>query len=168
MASIVTALGLSGTPATVPNYSPLFLGWQFIYAYGLLSSRTLKQWYGLDHQVSPREDLAKYGDAAVRDGKITRRQLDMLKRNEAAHANSVENFPFIAASLAFASFAGVPARVINAAGLSYTLARLVYGAVYILVDHPTWSQVRGVVWWWGNVSCFTLLWYAQRQLIAQA
>jgi hypothetical protein len=40
---------------------------------------------------SPRQDLDKYGEAAVRDGKITRTQLQMLQRNEAAYANAVEN-----------------------------------------------------------------------------
>ncbi|KAJ5788613.1 hypothetical protein N7457_003603 [Penicillium paradoxum] len=143
-----------------PNYGLYFLTFHFIFAYRVLSSRTLKQWYGIDHQVSPREDLGKYGEAAVRDGKITRRQLDMLKRNEAAHANSVENFPLVVAGVVFASVAGVPGRAINAAALSYTVARVVYGAVYILIDHPTWSQVRGLVWWWGNLSCFFLLWKA--------
>lgn len=169
MASLLTTLGLFGTPAAaVPNYSPIFIGWQFFYAYGLLSSRTLKQWYGLDHQVSPREDLAKFGETAVHEGKITRKQLDMLKRNESAHANSVENFAFIAASLAIATAAGVPAHIINAGGLSYTLARLVYGPVYILIDDPAWSGVRAWVWWWGNVSCFSLLWQAQKHFFAQA
>jgi len=156
----LSKLGLSAFPST--NYTPVILGFQFIYAYGILSSRTLKQWYGLDHNVSPREDLSKYGDAAVRSGKITQRQLDMLKRNEAAHANSVEGFSLLVAGLGIASAAGVSSRVINAAGLSYTIARLAYGAIYVLVDHPKWSQLRGLTWWWGNLSCLYLLWEAQR------
>ncbi|KAJ5403538.1 hypothetical protein N7509_003409 [Penicillium cosmopolitanum] len=169
MASILTAVGLRATDTlntSIPNYGPAFVGFHFIYAYGILSSRTLKQWYGVDHQASPREDLAKYGEAAVRDGKLTRKQLDMLKRNDAAHANSVENFTLLVASILFASHAGVPARTINVAGLSYTLARLCYGAVYILIDHPTWSQLRGLVWWWGNASCLYLLWRAGKSLAA--
>ncbi|KAK4862657.1 hypothetical protein LT330_002790 [Penicillium expansum] len=160
MTSLLTTLGLRASVTPNPNYGPAFLTFNFILAYGLLSSRTLKQWYGLDHQVSPREDLTKYGEAAVREGKITRRQLDMLKRNESAHANAVENFPLLVAGVLFASLAGVPAQRVNAAALSYTIARVVYGAVYIYVDHPTWSQVRGLVWWWGNSSCFFLLWKA--------
>ncbi|OQE11568.1 hypothetical protein PENVUL_c002G04035 [Penicillium vulpinum] len=161
MTSLLTTLGLrTSLDFKSTNYGPLFLTSNFILAYGVLSSRTLKQWYGLDHQVSPREDLAKYGEVAVHEGKITRRQLDMLKRNESAHANAVENFPLLVAGVLFASMAGVPAKKINAAALSYTIARIVYGAVYILVDHPTWSQVRGLVWWWGNLSSFFLLWKA--------
>ena len=167
MTSLLTALGLRAADTlnpSIPNYGPAFVGFHFIYAYGILSSRTLKQWYSIDHQASPREDLSKYGEAAVRDGKLTRRQLDMLKRNESAHANSVENFTLLVASILFASHAGVSSQKINAAGLSYTVARLVYGAVYILIDHPTWSQVRGLVWWWGNLSWLYLLWNAGRKL----
>lgn len=170
MTSILKNLGLGAAdPANyaIPNYGPYFLAFHFLYAYGILSSRTLKQWYGIDHQVSPREDLVKYGEAAVRDGKLSRRQLDMLKRNEAAHANSVENFTLLVASILFASYAGVPAQTINAAGVSYTVARLCYAAVYIMVDHPKWSAVRGVVWWWGNVSCLMLLWKAGELLGGQ-
>jgi uncharacterized MAPEG superfamily protein len=169
MASILTAIGLRAADTlntSIPNYGPAFVGFHFIYAYGVLSSRTLKQWYGIDHQASPRDDLAKYGEAAIRDGKLTRKQLGMLKRNESAHANSVENFTLLVASILFASQAGVPAQTINAAGLSYTLARLCYGAVYILIDHPTWSQLRGLVWWWGNASCLYLLWQAGKILAA--
>lgn len=169
MSSLLTAIGLRApTPldSPIPNYGPAFLAFHFLWAYGILSSRTLKQWYGIDHQVSPREDLAKYGEAAVRDGKITRKQLDMLKRIESAHANSVENYSFLVGSLLFASYAGVPSQIINAAGLSYTIARIIYGFVYIFVDSPTWSQTRGLVWWWGNVSCFTLLYQAGKRLSA--
>lgn len=86
----------------------------------------------------------------------------MLKRNEAAHANSVEGFPLLVAGLGIASVAGVSSRVINAAGLSYTLARIAYGGIYVLVDSPRWSQLRGLTWWWGNLSCLYLLWEAQR------
>lgn len=65
MSSLLTALGLRGASATtIPNYAPAFVGFHFLYAYGL-SSRTLKQWYGIDHNASPREDLTKYGETAV-------------------------------------------------------------------------------------------------------
>ena len=55
--------------------------------------------YGIDNNFAPREDLAKHGEAAVKSGKITRQTLEGLKRREAAHMNSVENFPlFVAGS----------------------------------------------------------------------
>ncbi|KAI0172928.1 hypothetical protein GGR52DRAFT_428549 [Hypoxylon sp. FL1284] len=168
MAPLASALGLraasSSSPAAVPNNAPAFLCFHFVFAYGVLSSRTLKQWYGIDHNASPREDLARYGDAAVRSGRITQRQLDMLRRNEAAHANAVENYALLVAALGFATFAGVEPRHVNRAGLVYTAARVAYGLVYVLVDHPLWSQVRGVTWWTGNISCLWLLWRAWGKL----
>jgi hypothetical protein len=75
-----------------------FLTWGWAYAYLMLSSRTPKQWYGLDHQGSPREDLAKYGEAAVRDGKLTRTQLGRIQRLEAASANSIDGYAFFGLS----------------------------------------------------------------------
>ncbi|KAI0389075.1 hypothetical protein F5Y17DRAFT_450356 [Xylariaceae sp. FL0594] len=170
MASLATALGLRAAETTlsVPNRAPGLLSWQFFFAYGLLSSRTLKQIYGLDHNSAPREDLAKYGDAAVRSGKITQRQLDMLKRNEAAHANSVENYALFVAAMGFATFAGVERHLVNRAGLIYVTARLAYGAVYILIDHDLWSQIRGITFWTGNLSCLWLLYRAGAKLNASA
>jgi uncharacterized MAPEG superfamily protein len=168
MASLATALGLRSAEAgvSVPNWAPGLLSWQFFFAYGLLSSRTLKQFYGIDNNASPREDLAKYGDAAVRSGKMTQRQLGMLKRNESAHANSVENYALFVAAMGFATFAGVEPHLINRAGLLYAVARFAYGAVYILIDHNVWSQIRGVTWWTGNLSCIWLLYRAGVKLNA--
>jgi len=161
MASLATNLGLraaSSSPTlSTTNYSPAFLAFHFIFAYGILSSRTLKQWYGIDHNASPREDLSKHGDAAVQSGKITQKQLDMLRRNEAVHANAVENYTFFVGAVAFATFAGVDRVCVNRAGLMYTVARVAYGVVYILIGHDVWSQFRGVLWWVGNLSCLYLL-----------
>ncbi|QIW94605.1 hypothetical protein AMS68_000123 [Peltaster fructicola] len=146
------------------NYTPGFLAFHFIFAYGLLSSRTLKQYYGIDHNVSPRYDLKDFGEEAVRTGKITRRQLEMLKRNESASANAVENYTLLAGALCLANIAGVNRSTINTAGLTYTAARIAYAAIYILVDHPWWSQMRGITWWIGNGSCLFLLWRSWQKL----
>lgn len=166
MPPLSIALGLrAASPTTlIPNYAPALLSFHFIWAYGVLSSRTLKQWYGLDHNESPRYDLAKYGDRAVASGKITQKQLDMLRRNESAHANAVENYAFFAAAIGFASLAGVDRTLINRAGLCYTVARVAYGFVYVLIENRVWSQLRGVTWWVGNGSCLYLLWKAGGRL----
>ncbi|KAI1159749.1 hypothetical protein F5B18DRAFT_635507 [Nemania serpens] len=168
MASLAAALGLGTAGAGLPasNWAPGLLSWQFVFAYGLLSSRTLKQWYGIDHNASPREDLTKFGGEAVRSGKITQRQLAMLKRNESAHANSVENYALFVAAMGFATFAGVETHLINRAGLLYTTARLLYGFVYIVIDDDVWSQLRGLTWWTGNLSCLWLLYRAGAKLNA--
>ncbi|KAF7587210.1 hypothetical protein BBP40_007547 [Aspergillus hancockii] len=166
MAALLTAIGLTQSPLSVPvpNYAPGFLIFHFVFAYGLLSSRTLKQYYGIDNNVSPRQDLTKYGETAVREGKITRAQLEKLQRNEAAHANAVENYTLLVAGLALATYAGVPRTTINAAGLTYTVARVLYAVVYITVDRPLLSHLRGACWWVGNLSCLTLLWMAGQAL----
>lgn len=100
MASSTSTLGLRAAlpflstphnPNPNQNHAPAYLAFHFVFAYGVLSSRTLKQWYGLDHNASPRYDLIQYGDAAVASGQITRSQLEMLRRTESASANAVEN-----------------------------------------------------------------------------
>jgi uncharacterized MAPEG superfamily protein len=166
MAPLSIALGLRGASSAsgIPNYAPNFLAFHFIWAYGVLSSRTLKQWYCIDHNESPRYDLDKYGNEAVKSGKITQKQLDMLRRNESAHANAVENYAFFGTAIGFASLAGVDRRLINRAGLVYTLARVAYGFVYILIEDRLWSQLRGITWWIGNSSCLYLLWKAGAEL----
>lgn len=75
-----------------------FLAWNWAQAYLMLSSRTVKQIYGIDHNANPRQDLARYGDAAVREGKVTRAQLEQIQRIEAASANSIDGYAFFASS----------------------------------------------------------------------
>jgi uncharacterized MAPEG superfamily protein len=166
MAPLSVALGLRAAPSMtiIPNYAPAFLAFHFIWAYGVLSSRTLKQWYGIDHNESPRYDLDKYGNEAVKSGKITQKQLDQLRRTESASANSVENYAFFIGATGFASIAGVDRTLINRAGLTYTIARIAYGFVYVLIEDRTWSQLRGITWWIGNGSCLYLLWQAGSKL----
>ncbi|KAI1493627.1 hypothetical protein F5X96DRAFT_151676 [Biscogniauxia mediterranea] len=167
MASLATTLGLRAASlpsATIPNHAPGYLMFHFVFAYALLSSRILKQYYGIDHNASPREDLDKYGEEAVKSGKLTRKQLAMLRRNESAHANAVENYTLFVAAMSFATITGVEREYVNRVGLIYTAARVAYGAAYILIDHPLWSQIRGTTWWTGNISCLWLLWRAWSKL----
>lgn len=62
-----------------------------------MSTRYKKVYLGIDNNVAPRADLATYGEAAVKSGKVSRRTLTRLKREEAAHANVIEDF--VAASM---------------------------------------------------------------------
>jgi len=118
----------------------------------------------LDHQVSPRYDLATYGEAAVKSGKITQAQLDRMKRVESAHANSVEHYPVFVAAMLLATFAGVQGEIVNRVGLAYTVIRVVYAAVYIGAGTDKSASVRGPVWWVGNGVCIWLLWRAGKEL----
>lgn len=95
-----STLGLNTTAFwSSPFAAPAaFLAWNWFYAYGVLASRTPKQWYGIDHNGSPRQDLNKYGAEAVKKGKLTQAQLDQIQRVEAASANSVEGYTLFAAS----------------------------------------------------------------------
>jgi len=167
MSSLFTTLGFraagigSQTPA---NLSAGFLIGHFLFAYGIMSSRTPKQYLKMDHNVSPREDLAKYGSEMVSDGKISQRTLNMLKRWESAHANAVENYALFVAAVLLGNHTGVPAAVINGHIASYTLARMAYAVVYIFIDRESLSQLRGLCWWWGNSSCFSLLYIAGKRL----
>ena len=134
-----------------------FLAWNWFYAYGVLSSRTPKQIYGLDHNANPRADLTKYGNEAVKSGKITQAQLDQLRRFESASANAVEGYTLFVASVLFGIIAGVHEDTIFNSCSVYTVARLIYGAVYVFVANDTWSQARGIAWWTGNGACLFLL-----------
>jgi uncharacterized MAPEG superfamily protein len=162
--SLMTRLGLRVSYLDLdspPSISAAAIIWQFIFAYGVLSSRTLKQYYGLDHNVSPRDDLSKFGPNAVTSGKISQRQFDQLKRIEAAHANSVEHFPLFVGALIWAHMARLPTVEINRSALAYLLARIAYAAVYIFVDKPSWSQLRGLFWWTSDLLCFRLYWLGE-------
>lgn len=97
--SAPTTLGLSTSPFSSSFATPAaFLAWNWFYAYCVLSSRTFKQRYGIDHNGNPRQDIDKYGIAAVKEGKMTQEQLDQIRRVEAAGANSVDGYSVFAVS----------------------------------------------------------------------
>ena len=92
-------LGLAASNGIQPaNHAPLYLIANWWYAYCTLSIRFEKISLGIDHNSSPREDLATYGAAAVQAGKLSSAKLAMLHRRQAAHENSVEGFPLLVAA----------------------------------------------------------------------
>jgi len=173
MSSLFTTLGLRANPlypaTAIPNLAPYHVIFNFFFAYVVLSARFLKMSYNIDHNISPREDLVKYGDKYVQDGKITRQQLDLMKRNEAAHANAMEHFPVFVGAVLFATVAGVRSEVINSVSLAYGVARTVYAAAYLAGGRSlSVSYVRSLGWWTGNMVCVWLLWVSGRALNAGA
>ena len=180
--SIVTTLGLRAVPGErIPNHAALLLLGNWFYAYGVLSTRVAKtklgEWHpimsqnrdltfllGIDNNVAPREDLQTLGEAAVKAGKIDRRTLNKLKRQEASHANAVEGFAFFAAAILTATFAGVPAETINAIGIWYSVSRISHSLLYSYIETKSWSYLRSVAWWSGNISCITALVLASKKL----
>ena len=161
MSSIASTLGLH---AGAPCQAPYYLMANFIFAHFILVPRTFKQFYGIDHNSAPREDIAKYGDAAVKSGKLTQAQLDLIKRASAAHSNRVENYSIFAAATVLAVTAGVPNDVINAQCLLYTVSSIAYGAAYTMIDSTPLSLLRTICWYGGGWACFRLFWKAGQAL----
>lgn len=161
MSAIASTLGLTkSSAANTPSRIPHHLAFNFFLAYMILASRGMKAQLGLDHNLSPREDVAKYGEAAVQSGKITREQLDKLKRNESAHAASIEYYSVLVGALLTAKQAGVPSYLINRCALVYSLARVGYGVAYIYATTRRLSRIRTAFWFVSTTSCMYLLWQA--------
>ena len=95
---IIDLLGVEAAAGQQPaDYAPFFTLANWLYAYCTLSPRFAKMAVGLDHNVSPREDISKYGDAAVQAGKLSQRRLEQIRRMQSAHENSVEGFTLFVA-----------------------------------------------------------------------
>lgn len=150
--------------ATIPNYGPHFLIGNFIFAYAAISTRFIKMSHGMDHNSNPRDDLAKYGEKRVQEGKMTSSQLAAIKRLQAAHENAVEHFPFFIAAIVMATQAGVENSVVNRYGLVYTAVRIAYALAYYKIEDHQASYIRSVLWWAGNITCIRLLWFAGKAL----
>ncbi|KAJ5901387.1 hypothetical protein N7504_007381 [Penicillium tannophilum] len=146
MSSILTTVGLRATPGEqVPNHAATLLLANWALAYGLMSTRLTKIYYGIDNNIAPREDLATFGEAAVKAGKLDRRTLNNLK-------------------LFTAAYAGVPSETINTIGVWYTLSRIAYSLCYTYIEKKSLSYLRSVTWWSGNISCITGLALAAKKL----
>lgn len=159
MSSIATNHGL--TPGSEPeDLTAWYLIINALWAYAFSSARGLKMLYKIDNQVSPRGDLDKYGPRAVSEGKITQAQLDRLKRNEAAHANSMDHFPVFATALVLAKVAGLPTVDVNFAALAYTGLRFAFWGNYVFSATFGWAALRPLLWWGSNIVCLRLIWRA--------
>lgn len=132
--------------------------WQFIFAYCITSPRFLAKYHGIDHNVNPREDVAKYGPPAIASGKLTQKQVDRLGRSASAHANNVENFPLLVGALLLAQTAGLPPTTINRAAVVYAIARMAYSVLYVTTDTHPLTPLRSLCWWMGNIVCLRLVW----------
>lgn len=170
MSSLASTLGLQPTANGVqpPSYGAHYLIFHFIFAYAVLSTRPWKFYYKIDHQVSPREDLTKYGPEAVRRGKLTQAQLDQIKRVDSCSANSVEHFTLFTAAILLSHIAGVETSTINRIGFLYTVTRALYAISYIFITKSALALSRGVFWWTSNILCIRLLWVAGKTMNAKS
>ncbi|PMD41899.1 hypothetical protein L207DRAFT_333389 [Hyaloscypha variabilis F] len=165
--SILTTLGLRtlspGEPQS-PNLAATFLISNFLFAYALLSTRGIKRLYKFDHNTSPREDVSKYGETLVREGKLDRKTLERVKRWESAHGNTVEGYSLFIGGVLLALHAGVSTQKLNGLMILYTLARVAYAASYILIEDERASFLRSVLWWTGNTSCISMMVMAGKRM----
>ncbi|KAJ5691669.1 hypothetical protein N7488_012404, partial [Penicillium malachiteum] len=151
-----SSLGLRSIPEIqTPNYAAIYLLVNWAFAYVFMSPRGSKIYYGIDNNVSPREDLRVLGEAAVRSGRLEQRVLDKLKREEAAQANTIESYSIFVASILGASFAGVPAETVNTIGIWYTISRVAFSLCYSYIETQSWSYLRSAAWWSSNICCAT-------------
>ncbi|KAN0098984.1 hypothetical protein V8E51_014647 [Hyaloscypha variabilis] len=165
--SILTTLGLRilspGEPQP-PNLAATFLISNFIFAYALLSTRGIKRLYKFDHNTSPREDVSKYGEKLMREGKLDRKTLERVKRWESAHANTVEGYSLFTGGVLLALHAGVPTQNLNGLMALYSSAIIAYAAAYILIEDERASFLRSVLWWVGNTSCISMMVMAGKKM----
>ncbi|TGO50620.1 hypothetical protein BOTNAR_0386g00060 [Botryotinia narcissicola] len=100
----------------------------------------------------------------MKEGKLTKRQLDRIKRVQSASSNSIEHFAFFLGCIILAQQARHPVQTINKFGLSYNLARIGYGFAYTFMETRNTSVLRTAFWWWSNVSCIDILLKAGKAL----
>ncbi len=160
MSSLSTLFGLSATGDEPKFMISEYLIANILISHTLSSTRGLKWLWRIDNHVSPRTDLEKSGPRAVLEGRLAQSQLDMLRRNESAHANSMEHFPVFAAALILAKIVGLPAADMNYVGLTYTLTRVAFVANYLLSTTLLGASLRPVLWWTAHVACLKLIWRA--------
>lgn len=143
------------------------MAWNFLWSFGIIQPRFLKIYYNIDRNVMPGDDIAELGPEAVKSGKLTQSQLDLVKRNNAAHENSVTHFPAFVGAILWGSFAGLSPVELNASALAYTLVRLGYTAAYLGIQMEKLSSLRTVFWWTGNIICIRLWWIGTKALNAR-
>ncbi|EPQ28019.1 uncharacterized protein PFL1_04346 [Pseudozyma flocculosa PF-1] len=136
------------------NYGPVSILAAFAGSHLILQHRLPKLFYGVDDNVYPRQDL--HGDRAERHvatGKLTRAQLNRLRRWEAAHYNSVDHLPVFVGAVLSLQLAGVPNRLTNRVCAVYLAARAAYAGLYITVESEGLSWLRTLAWWTSNLTC---------------
>lgn len=92
----------------------------------------------------------------------------------------MENFAFFAAasmlplpitpdsklmmSVLLSDQAGLPSETINKIGVSFTLARVVFGLAYIYIESEGMSFLRSIAYWSGNITCISAIVMAGKML----
>lgn len=91
----------------------------------------------------------------------------MIKRWGFAHANAIESYPFFTSAVLLGLHAKVETGTLNGIMALYTIARLAYAVAYVMIESDTTSQIRGLLWWVGNLCCLSMMWMAGKKLQVQ-
>ena len=169
-ADLLTKLGLRTNTlnAPLPTYAPHFAIFNFLLSYVFSSARVQKMNLKIDDNVSPRYDLdSQKVESRIASGKITREQVDRLKRIYSAHQNSMEHFPVFIGAMLFATVAGLEEGMVNKYGLLYSVVRVLYIWIYANNTTRQAAGIRSVLWWAGNITCIRLFWFAGKALNAK-
>ena len=100
----------------------------------------------------------------VSGGKVSREELNMIKRSESAHANAVGGYTLFVAGVLLALHAGVPTLRLSGLMAAYTLLRLLYMMTYIYIEKDIPSFLRTGCWYAGNICCFSMMVLAGKRL----
>lgn len=102
----------------------------------------------------------------VREGKISQKTLNMIKRWGFAHNNAIENYPLFLGGVLIGIVAGVDRGSMNGLMMLYTAARLGYAVAYVVIEGDLTAQIRGLLWWAGNICFLTMMGLAGKKLNA--
>lgn len=87
------------------------------------------------------------------------------ERSEAAHYNSLESFPLLAAAVIAGNVARLPNEAMNRFVVGMGALRTMYIVAYINSASQRYSHVRSVIWLTGLGWCLRMLWKAGSALV---
>lgn len=142
MSNIAAALGLDPTS----NYSALGLPLYYLlcivpHAYALTIASGGKPVTRWDNR-NPRTDELR---ASLKQ-RLPAALYARYQRGEAAHYNSLESFPLVAAAVVLGNVAGLPKGELNDFVVLTGLLRVVYILAYVNTAQQKFTAVRSLVW----------------------
>ncbi|KAF3034646.1 hypothetical protein E8E11_004952 [Didymella keratinophila] len=87
---------------------------------------------------------------------IPKDALAKYERDEAAHANGMENAPYFIGAVLAGNLAGLPASTMNTYTGAYVGLRLIYNLLYTNTTTLKNSRARSIVWIASTLGLFTL------------
>ncbi|KAI9726783.1 MAG: hypothetical protein M1828_000639 [Chrysothrix sp. TS-e1954] len=116
-----------------------------------------------DHKwdnLNPRRPDLKEGLSKT----LTAEQYGEYERAEAAHYNSLENFPVFATAVVLANLARVPVPELNSFVLGFGALRFLHTIVYVKTSNPTYTHLRSAIYLSALGLALRTIWRAGRAL----